>query len=102
MRIVPVCILAAIVCICFTACEQPEGKIYTYKCGDGTHLKVTIPEGGDTAVLRYQGRNHTLKKVEAASGVKYEGDKYVFWSKGNTAFLQINGEVVHDGCVLVE
>ncbi len=102
MRIVRVFILAAIVCIGFTACEQPEGKQFTYKCGDGTYLVITIPEDGNTATLRYDGRNHTLKLVPAASGAKYEGDKYVFWSKGKSAFLEINGEVVHDGCVLVE
>jgi membrane-bound inhibitor of C-type lysozyme len=102
MRIIGICILAAIVCIGFTACEQPEGKKFTYKCGDGTYLEITIPEDGDTASLRYDGRNHTLKHVPSASGAKYEGEKYVFWSKGNTAFLKIDGEVVHDGCVLVE
>jgi membrane-bound inhibitor of C-type lysozyme len=102
MRIIPVCILAVVVCIAFTACEQPQGKKYTYKCGDGTHLEIIIPEDGATATLRYDGRYHKLERVESGSGMKYADDEYEFRSKGNTAFLKIKGEVVHDGCVLVD
>lgn len=46
-------------------------------------------------------RKMTLNQVVSASGARYanEDESFVFWNKGNTAFIEENGEIIIDNCV---
>ncbi len=85
------------------ACERmPVGKIHVFKCSDGVIAKVVYSETDETATVRFAGKTYKLKLVPSGSGAKYSDGKVVFWNKGTEALIQINGELVHDGCRLLE
>lgn len=46
------------------------------------------------------GNQLTLPHVVSASGARYSDGKYTFWSKGNTAFVERNEQIIIDNCVL--
>lgn len=92
-----------VMCLVFIGCEEEqETTDYQYVCSAGKRIYVSVSEDGERARVRYRGDTFKLKNVPSASGVKYSDGKVDFWSKGTEAFLQIDGEVVCDGCSLVE
>jgi membrane-bound inhibitor of C-type lysozyme len=96
--------LAAVVaCGVSGSCEKvPVGKGHVYKCSEGVVVRVVYSETDETATVRFAGKTYRLKLVPSGSGAKYSDGKVVFWNKGDEALILINGEVVHDGCRLVE
>lgn len=94
---------AAIACALLTSCERmPVGKAHVYRCSEGVVVRVVFSETDETATIRLAGKTYKLKLVPAASGAKYTDGKVVFWNKGSEAMILVNGELVHDGCRLVE
>jgi membrane-bound inhibitor of C-type lysozyme len=86
-----------------TACEKKfTGKTHVFTCSDGTRVEVVYSEKRDYAMVRLGDKSYKLKQIPAASGAKYSDGKVVFWNKGRGAFIEIGGEVVYDGCHLVE
>jgi putative lipoprotein len=67
------------------------GKTLVYECGDYEFVARTGP--GEIA-LYLPGDDLVLGQVRAASGTKYEGDGVVFWSKGNTATLDLGSRII--------
>jgi membrane-bound inhibitor of C-type lysozyme len=82
--------------------EKFTGKTYVYTCSDGTRIEVVYSKERNYARVRIGDATYELKQVPAASGTKYSGGKVVFWNKGRGALVQIGGEIVHEGCHLVE
>ena len=75
------------------------GEPIEYRCPDGEMFSVTY--GRDAVVLDLgpgDGR-HVLSHRPAASGAKYGGDAYVFWTKGDEAMVDRFGERWLNGCV---
>lgn len=48
--------------------------------------------------------SYDLEQVISASGARYANtdESFVFWNKGNTAFIEENGEITFEDCVLKE
>lgn len=71
-----------------SACkEQSTVAVAKYSCEDNRVITTTFRDGtfvdivdGDISI--------TLKRVESASGAKYEGEGTVFWSKGIDAVYE--------------
>lgn len=83
-------------------CEQANGrKTHVFRCSEGMVVTVVFSEKDERATMRLGGKTYRLKHVPAASGTKYSDGKVVFWNKGDEALIEINGEMVHDGCRLV-
>jgi len=64
------------------------------KCSNYVLLRET--ESDDEIILTADNVNYTMRRVESASGAKYEaaGDpSTVFWSRGNNATLTIGGKL---------
>jgi membrane-bound inhibitor of C-type lysozyme len=78
------------------------GKGHVYKCSEGVVVRVVYSETDEKATVRFAGKTYRLKLVPSGSGAKYSDGKVVFWNKGNEALILIDGELVHDGCRLVE
>lgn len=60
-------------------------------CGD---LRVSVGVLDDEAVLRAEGRDIPLARVEAASGARYDAvtePDTGFWNKGGAALVRLNG-----------
>jgi membrane-bound inhibitor of C-type lysozyme len=70
-----------------------------FTCKDGGALYATFRKGVVSLALS-DGRNVTLPQTVSASGARYAtpGDTFVFWNKGNTAFIDENGKRIYDNC----
>ena len=59
--------------------------------------------GGRVIVTLADGKNLTLPQTLSGSGIRYanEGETFVFWSKGDTAFVEegANQTVTYKDCV---
>lgn len=80
--------------------SQPE-KIKTlhYSCGT-LPLTVMLDNSRREVNLILDGNPLTLKQQPAASGTRYADEHYVFWSKGDAAFIERNGATIIDDCRL--
>jgi len=61
-------------------------NVYAYACGDSLQFSAQVTKDSTWLFLP----DTTLKTlpVKAGSGAKYEGARYIYWSKGNQAILQ--------------
>ena len=57
-----------------------------YLCTSGERPVASYPSP-ETAVLSYRGEQHRLQRVRSASGVRYAGDNFTWWTKGSEASL---------------
>lgn len=72
----------------------PEGvevrsKVVDYDCGD-QRIAVRYIDAGSVslATMELAGEQILASNVIAASGARYAGRQYIWWSKGSEAFLQ--------------
>ncbi len=74
----------------------------TFVCGAGKRLNATFDNGPQPGVRLSlsDGREMNLPQVVAASGVRFaNGDEsFVFWNKGDTAFIEENGKRTYSDC----
>jgi len=88
-------------CLYLTACGSQQstksmpplepGKTLVYECGEYEFIARTGP--GEIA-LYLPGQYVVLGQVRASSGVKYAGEGVVFWSKGDTATLDLGSRIL--------
>lgn len=85
----------------------PVSSTY-YECADGKNFMARVevrPEGmGNSEVFLNDGSKLLLAQTLSASGARYanSGESFVFWTKGNTAFIEEGGETVYADCVAQE
>lgn len=63
---------------------------FSYTCANGKTFKVTYlnaTNGQSFALVPIKGRNLLFVSTVAASGVKYQADRYIWWTKGPHADL---------------
>lgn len=53
----------------------------TYRCEDGRTLRAAYPDS-ETAILEVGGQTHRLNVARSASGARYVGDGWQWWTKG--------------------
>jgi len=70
-----------------------------YTCGT-MPLTVKLDNRQQQVSLIMDGKPLTLKQQVAASGTRYSDGNYVFWSKGNGAFIERNDKIIIDDCQL--
>jgi membrane-bound inhibitor of C-type lysozyme len=68
-----------------TACQTPRPGVpassISYHCDDGRTLRASYPDA-DTALLTLDGRVQRLHSAISASGARYIGDGWQWWTKG--------------------
>lgn len=74
--------------------EMPEGvkiddRTIAYQCPDG-ELPVRYVNAGSVslAIFDWDGEQVVASNVVAASGARYAGGRYVWWTKGDSATLE--------------
>ena len=67
------------------------GKTLVYECNDYEFVART---SGGGVTLYLPSENLVLEQVRAASGTKYTGQGAVFWSKGDTATLDLGTRIL--------
>jgi membrane-bound inhibitor of C-type lysozyme len=61
--------------------ETAPVQYATYRCDSGRTVEAAYPATGE-AIVRYEGRELDMASVEAASGARYAGGGYVWWTRG--------------------
>ncbi|MEB3359444.1 MAG: MliC family protein [Synechococcales bacterium] len=77
-----------------------QGALITYQCKDGATFDARFSEVEAIADLPDQP-NLALPSVESASGAKYSDGTTTLWTKGEEAFVEVNGDMVLVDCVAV-
>lgn len=87
--------VAAITALGLAACSKPAepakapapaakaAPVTVYACDDGRTVRASYPDP-DTAVVEVDGKTRDLKIAISASGARYTGDGYQWWTKGMT------------------
>lgn len=72
----------------------------TYACDGGKVIDARYMDKAVEIKLS-DARSFTLEQTISGSGVRYanEGEAIVFWNKGNTAFVEEEGETTYQNCV---
>lgn len=61
-------------------------QVFTYNCGDTLHFTAHVTK--DSTWLFLPDTTLKVLPVKAGSGARYEGNSYLYWSKGSEAILQ--------------
>lgn len=80
---------------------MPESDIQAvFSCAEGKMVFASFSDRQVTLTLSDK-RAYTLPQTISASGARYadEGETFVFWNKGNTAFIQEDGITTFEDCV---
>ncbi len=76
----------------------PEG--FRFDCDAGKAIEAAFSKSSVQLALS-DGRSMILPQTISGSGARYANpdESFVFWNKGNTAFITENGTNTYDGCV---
>ncbi|EJF87137.1 MliC family protein [Bartonella rattimassiliensis] len=71
---------------------EPTTEIVSYQCDTGTskeHIEVTYLNAGNISLVdfKWNGKRIIASRSINASGVKYMGGSYIWWTKGDEATL---------------
>ncbi|MEB5971121.1 MliC family protein [Pantoea dispersa] len=77
----------------------PAPETLHYQCGT-LPLTVTLDNAQQQVRFILDGKPLTLTQTVSASGARYSDGTYVFWSKGNGAFVERNDKIVINDCEL--
>ena len=74
-------------------CPKEKGEMHLpvrFYRGDQAFMEMNWPDG----------RQLRLRQTISASGARYanEDESFVFWNKGNSAFIEENGKVLYSNC----
>lgn len=83
--------------------QKPANVISaTFVCADNITIKADFynEEPAKVKLETSDGRKLEIPRSISASGARYanEDESLVFWNKGDTAFMQENGQITIDGC----
>ena len=73
-----------------------------FRCEGGRSIDALFSNGTRSSVslALSDGRTLSLPQAQSASGARYAGadESFVFWNKGNTAFIDEGGRTTYAGC----
>jgi len=83
-----------------TAEPIPGIILAKFSCEDGQLISVTFFKDG-ARIIMGNGETLTLLRTISGSGARYanQDESFVFWNKGDTAFIERDGEQVLKNCV---
>ena len=87
----------AVVSGCFCVAEN---KTFTYTCDEGKKFKIVMSPDVNEVILKLDGKSYTLPRAISASGARYSDGKVTYWSKGDSAFIDIGDKRVCNNCWL--
>jgi len=74
----------------------------TFACTEGRSITAVFDRENDSVQLSLSdGRQIELSRELSASGARYAtaDESFVFWNKGDTAFITESGEATYQDCV---
>lgn len=83
--------------------SRPKENAVVFHCSDKKviYARIVLTEPGSASLRLSDGRLKTLQQIIAASGIKYAdaGERFIFWSKGDTAFITENDKMTYHHCL---
>jgi membrane-bound inhibitor of C-type lysozyme len=75
--------------------------VATYSCAGGKSIWAAYKEDGSVDLSFSDRSDVSLPQAMSASGARYASidESFVFWNKGQTAFVEEDGEVTYADCV---
>jgi membrane-bound inhibitor of C-type lysozyme len=73
-------------------------RLLVYQCSGGQGFVVEVDEKGDSALLKMDGQSVKLPQVPSGSGAKYNDGKTTLWTKGDEAFVEVDGVIIMKDC----
>ncbi|HTY39639.1 MAG TPA: MliC family protein [Candidatus Paceibacterota bacterium] len=84
-------------------CTATPPKTAVFNCADGKTITANFYPGDDKFVdlVLSDSRKISVPHAMSGSGARYAKDdeSFVFWNKGDTAFVTENGTTTFSGCV---
>ncbi len=84
-------------------CTATPPKVALFTCDEGKTIRATFYPSDDAYVdlVLSDERALSIPRAISASGARYakEDESFVFWNKGNTAFVTENETTTYAGCV---
>jgi len=84
----------------------PETITANFNCQDERSIQAIFHTGEDKSVdlVLSDGRVFYLPQTISASGARYANDNesLIFWNKGDTAFIEENGTMTYQDCLVRE
>ena len=81
--------------VAFPGLEVSTSSEVRYACGGGKEITVSYvnaSNGDSFAYLPVDGTKHVFVAVMSGSGVRYAWGRYVWWNKGDTGMLVVDGD----------
>ena len=70
----------------------------TYTCDGGKSFVVELYEQADIAFLTVSPKRFYLHRMSSESGTKYSDGNTTLWIKGQSAFVEIDGQTEFKNC----
>jgi membrane-bound inhibitor of C-type lysozyme/putative hemolysin len=74
----------------------------SFRCDAGKTIEALFTKGAPSNVklVLSDGRRMLLPQAMSASGARYanKSETFVFWNKGDSAFIEENGKTTYQGC----
>ena len=76
-----------------------DGEPVVYSAEDGASFRVHFADDTEHVLLILNGERYPLERTISASGARYanEDESIVYWNKGKSAFVEVDGEIVLRG-----
>lgn len=83
--------MATALLLCAAGCAQPleEDVLVEYQCPSDVRFEVVPVPLREVVILTRGDQSWELARVPAASGTKYSDGRNVFWSKGDSARIEL-------------
>lgn len=84
--------------------DVPETITANFNCQEERNIQAVFHTGENSSVdlVLSDGRVFYLPQTISASGARYANDNesLIFWNKGDTAFIEENGTVTYQDCLV--
>jgi membrane-bound inhibitor of C-type lysozyme len=79
-------------------------NVFFFSCPDGVEIKIIYGQDAESALLSIKGKEYKLNQAISASGARYanEDETVIFWEHQGEAMVEMDGEIIYQGCSLKE
>ena len=96
--------VAVVVCIGVAGIADARTIRAQFTCSDGKTIAAIFHDGPQPRVRLSlsDGRHRVLPQARSASGARYANadESFVFWNKGDTAFIEEHGTTTYRDCAV--
>lgn len=104
MSVIAICVIVGIVFLIKQSEKKPstQNPFILFVCSQNKTIQAFFQLKTDKVdLVLSDGRKLTIPRALSASGARYANseESFVFWNKGNTAFIEEQGVVTYENCL---